>query len=172
MKLTAQLGEKEYQVTLVPDPGEGWILEIQEEGCEGNQRHEVQVLGQTGERWTLLVDSRIVDAMIEVDGLERRVEFDHRSYKVKVTSPRDRFAASVLHYEAVGAVQLKAQMPGKVITVLRRVGDDVTLGDPLVVIESMKMQNELLAPKSGRVSRCEVEEGRTVNAGDLLFEIE
>jgi biotin carboxyl carrier protein len=63
-------------------------------------------------------------------------------------------------------------MPGKVIAVLAQEGESVQVGQGLVIIEAMKMQNELKSPKSGTVMTCNVEEGAKISAGDLLFEIE
>ena len=65
-----------------------------------------------------------------------------------------------------------AQMPGKVVEVFKQQGDRVEAGQGLVVIEAMKMQNELKAPRSGLVKTCNVQAGRAVEGGQLLFEIE
>ena len=65
-----------------------------------------------------------------------------------------------------------AEMPGKVIRLLCEVGDEVALDQGLVVIEAMKMQNEIRAPKSGVVKEIGVEEGKRVNSGDFLLSLE
>jgi biotin carboxyl carrier protein len=65
-----------------------------------------------------------------------------------------------------------APMPGKVLRVLARAGDAVTLRQPLVVIEAMKMENELGSPKAGRVREVSVTEGESVEAGRLLVVVE
>jgi biotin carboxyl carrier protein len=63
-------------------------------------------------------------------------------------------------------------MPGRVIRVLAAVGDEVAAHQGLVVIEVMKMQNELKSPKAGRVARLTVEVGAAVQSGDVLVVIE
>jgi biotin carboxyl carrier protein len=67
-----------------------------------------------------------------------------------------------------GPVEVRAQMPGKVIKVLVEPGASVEAGQGLVVVEAMKMQNEMKAPKSGKVARVHAREGATVTAGEPL----
>jgi biotin carboxyl carrier protein len=71
-----------------------------------------------------------------------------------------------------GRVQIKASMPGKVVRVMVEAGALVETGDALVVVEAMKMQNELKSPKSGTVIEVRAETGATVNAGDVLVIVE
>jgi len=70
--------------------------------------------------------------------------------------------------EAEGRQQILAPMPGKVIRLLVNVGDEVDAGQGLVVVEAMKMQNEIRSPKKGKVERLEAKVGQPVNAGDVL----
>ncbi len=73
---------------------------------------------------------------------------------------------------ADGPKALKAPMPGRVIRVLVAVGDEVAAHQGLVVIEAMKMQNELKSPKAGRIARVAAQEGDTVQSGDVLVVVE
>jgi biotin carboxyl carrier protein len=70
--------------------------------------------------------------------------------------------------EAEGRQQILAPMPGKVVRLLVKVGDGVEAGQGLVVVEAMKMQNEIRSPKKGKVERLQAKEGQSVNAGDIL----
>lgn len=70
--------------------------------------------------------------------------------------------------EAEGRQQIVAPMPGKVVRLLVNAGDAVEAGQGLLVVEAMKMQNEIRSPKSGTVERILVAEGRAVNAGEVL----
>jgi biotin carboxyl carrier protein len=63
-------------------------------------------------------------------------------------------------------------MPGKVIRLLVSSGDTVETGQGLIVVEAMKMQNEIKSPKSGILERFLTKEGQTVNAGDILAWVE
>lgn len=70
--------------------------------------------------------------------------------------------------EAEGRQQIVAPMPGKVIRLLVNPGDEVEAGQGLVVVEAMKMQNEIRSPKKGKVERLQIKEGQNVNAGEVL----
>ena len=73
---------------------------------------------------------------------------------------------------AGGASRLSAPMPGKVVRVLVAAGDQVEARQPLVVVEAMKMENELTSPRAGTVAEVPVTEGMSVEAGRLLAVIE
>jgi biotin carboxyl carrier protein len=74
--------------------------------------------------------------------------------------------------QAGGRATLTSPMPGKVVRLLSAVGDEVTEGQGLLVVEAMKMQNEVQAPRAGKVTDLKVTEGQTVNAGEVLAVIE
>ncbi len=71
-----------------------------------------------------------------------------------------------------GPVEVRAQMPGKIVSLLVVPGQKVEAGQSLLVIEAMKMQNELKSPKAGTVSKLLVSEGETVRANHRLVVIE
>lgn len=73
---------------------------------------------------------------------------------------------------AGGKATLTAPMPGKIVRVLCAIGDEVEAQQGLLVVEAMKMQNEVQSPKSGKVTELRVSEGQTVNAGEVLAVIE
>jgi len=88
-----------------------------------------------------------------------------------INGSRARLAGSVSGAES-GAARLTAPMPGKVVRVLVAPGDTVEARQPLVVVEAMKMENEMTAPRAGTVTGVEVSEGMSVEAGRLLATIE
>jgi biotin carboxyl carrier protein len=71
-----------------------------------------------------------------------------------------------------GEQKITAPMPGRVVRVLVAVGDEVAAGQPVIVVEAMKMENELRSPKAGRVKTLAAESGMSVDAGRLLVVIE
>jgi biotin carboxyl carrier protein len=99
--------------------------------------------------------------------------------KLKLQASTQEFTAEVLdprvwsgrrhgHVEAEGRQQIVAPMPGKVVRLLVKEGDRVEAGQGLLVVEAMKMQNEIRSPKGGTVERVLAREGQPVNAGDIL----
>jgi len=83
----------------------------------------------------------------------------------------------VERFEAGGGTQegggmLRAPMSGRVIAVLARAGQEVAEGDPLVVLESMKMEMPLAAPCAGRIAELRVAEGQQLEAGQAILEVE
>ena len=108
---------------------------------------------------------------------------DGRSYEVRVegekatwrgrsfsTAPPESAASRSKNHS--GPVRISATMPGKVIRVLVEAGDTVEAGQGIVVVEAMKMQNEMKAPRSGIVKTLRAQPGATVSAGDLIALIE
>ncbi len=73
---------------------------------------------------------------------------------------------------ASGQIKLSSPMPGKVVRVLLSPGDEVAARQGVLIVEAMKMQNEVQSPKAGRVVEIKVSEGQTVNAGEALAVIE
>ncbi len=74
--------------------------------------------------------------------------------------------------DASGKAEIRTAMPGKVVRILKAVGDVVEKGDGIIVVEAMKMQNEMRSPKDGSVKEFRVAEGDTVAAGDVLVVVE
>ena len=70
-----------------------------------------------------------------------------------------------------GADAMPSPMPGNILRVLVNVGDTVTENQPLMILEAMKMENEIVAPKAGVVEGIHVKEGQVVNPGDALITI-
>ena len=93
-------------------------------------------------------------------------------YAVDVQDPRSlRTRRSAAGTEA-GPQKLTAPMPGKIVRILVAVGDEVKAGQGIIVMEAMKMQNEMKSPKDGKVQKILTSEGSTVNPGDTLAVIE
>ena len=89
-------------------------------------------------------------------------------FKAEVADPRAWRGRKHGAVEAEGRQKITAPMPGKVIRLLVKPGDKVEAGQGLLVVEAMKMQNEVKSPKTGTVEKLQAKEGQPVNAGDIL----
>ncbi|NWO21575.1 biotin/lipoyl-binding protein [Oribacterium sp. oral taxon 102] len=69
---------------------------------------------------------------------------------------------------AAGAVSVSAPMPGKILAVKKKVGEAVKAGDPILVLEAMKMENDIVAPQDGTIATIEVAVGDAVESGATL----
>lgn len=92
---------------------------------------------------------------------------DHE-FSAEVVDPRAWSGRRHGHVEAEGRQQIIAPMPGKVVRLLVKAGDKVEVGQGILVVEAMKMQNEVRSPKTGTVERLQAQEGQPVNAGQVL----
>ena len=104
-------------------------------------------------------------------GTGTEVWVNGRQFSMEVFDPRDLQSgpgAKANH----GRQEITASMPGKVIRVLVAQGDTVTEGQGLVVVEAMKMQNEMKSPRAGRVAEVRAQPDATVVAGEILIVVE
>jgi biotin carboxyl carrier protein len=97
-----------------------------------------------------------------------KLQTGSREFTAEVADPRAWSGRRHGSVEAEGRQQIVAPMPGKVVRLLVREGDRVEASQGLLVVEAMKMQNEIRSPKSGTVERVLTKEGQPVNAGDVL----
>jgi biotin carboxyl carrier protein len=94
------------------------------------------------------------------------------SYPIKLTDPKRLRSAQSGAQHDKGAARIVAPMPGKVVRVMVEAGAQVEAGASILVVEAMKMQNEMKSPKAGQVVSIHAQAGATVNAGDVLAIIE
>jgi biotin carboxyl carrier protein len=93
-------------------------------------------------------------------------------FRAEVRDPRSLRSRRATAGAEAGPARICAPMPGKVVRLLAAEGDEVEAGQGLVVVEAMKMQNEILATKKGKVTKIAVQDASAVNAGDLLAIVE
>jgi biotin carboxyl carrier protein len=124
--------------------------------------------------FSILVDNRCFDLDVIPDGDEIIVTSRGGTTRVTLvdTARRPRRGADAARAQAAGRVELRAMMPGRVVNVLVKAGDAVTFQQGVVVVEAMKMENELKSPKEGKVAEVKVAPGQTVEKGDVLIVIE
>jgi biotin carboxyl carrier protein len=161
-------------------------------------KFDVQISGKTytvelqreSDRWQISLDGVALDAdAVEISPNVFSVLLNGESYEVRLATASDgrltlqtrhhEFVAEVVDprawrgrrhgaLEAKGRQQIVAPMPGKVVRLLVKAGDKVEAGQGLLVVEAMKMQNEVRSPKTGTVERLLAKVGEPVNAGEVL----
>jgi biotin carboxyl carrier protein len=121
--------------------------------------------------YSVLLDGASYEIRLVETSQGQSAEAGGRRFEVEVRDPRDTSRSS---RAAVGSGRqnVAAPMPGKVVRVLVNVGDTVDAGQGLVVVEAMKMQNEMKASRPGRVIEIRASVGQTVGAGDPLLILE
>ena len=120
--------------------------------------------------YSVLVDGHSYDASVERTEQALIVTVDGHRFEIEVRDPR-RWSRVSGRAGAEGRETLAAPMPGKVVRVLVAAGDDVAPGQGLVVVEAMKMQNEIKSSRPGRVLAVHAQTGATVTAGEALVTI-
>ena len=120
--------------------------------------------------YSVLMDGRSYDARVEETPGGLVVVIDGYHFEVDVRDPR-RFRRKSAGHGGDGLQIVVAPMPGKVVRVLVAVGEAVEAGQGLLVVEAMKMQNEMKAGRAGTVLSLAVKEGATVTAGEALATI-
>jgi biotin carboxyl carrier protein len=107
----------------------------------------------------------------EVRVAGNEISIGQHRFLFEIDDPR-RWRRSSQAGGAHGRISITAAMPGKVVRVLVSAGDEVVTGQAILVVEAMKMQNELKAPRDGRVTAIEVRENDSVKAGAVLAIVE
>lgn len=100
------------------------------------------------------------------------VRAGNQNYDIKIYDPKRLRGSGAGGGQTEGASEIKTAMPGKVVRVLAEVGAEIKQGDGVIIVEAMKMQNEMKSPKDGVIKEIRFAEGATVNAGDVLAVIE
>jgi biotin carboxyl carrier protein len=150
-----QLGEGRYALTL------------------NGERHEVDAKTLEHGAVTMLVDGSSYNVELEPHGDEVAVLVKGQVTRIDVTDERRRrMRQAAGGFTAEGKQTISAPMPGKVVKVLVSLGDEVKEGQGLVVVEAMKMENELKSPKAGKVVELPAKEGTAVENGAKLVVVE
>lgn len=141
-------------------------------------------LKRIDERWECRLDGReLAIDCVQINRSQLSLLLNGRSFDVRrgaegtivvgtsVFSPQVKDARSWRRRGQLrqsGPLQLRASMPGKVVRVLAREGDAIAEGQGIIVVEAMKMQNEIKSPKAGTLQKVLVREGVNVNTGEGL----
>jgi biotin carboxyl carrier protein len=169
MKLTAQI------------ENERCALDIKREGSRltadvDGRKYEIAVREPERGVYLLICDGAVYECRVASEDAKHglfHVDTGNHAYELTLIDPKRLRAGQSVGAQVDGtAARIVAPMPGKVVRVLVEQGAEVEAGQGLVVVEAMKMQNEMKSPRAGRVAELPVAAGATVNTGDVLAVIE
>jgi biotin carboxyl carrier protein len=176
----------------LPRGGRGTRFQARIDGAEipvwveslGGTRYAVQIGDEVvvldarrleGGAWSVLCGTDVVDAIVDRDGEEPsvRVRTRERTVALEIEDERRQRRRLAVRGGAKGASgTIVAPMPGKIVKALVQPGDVVKAGQGVIVVEAMKMENELRAPRDGVVRSIEVQAGVTVEIRQVLVVID
>ena len=138
------------------------------------REYELEFQRQTDGGYLVLLDGLVFDCQVTTTSRKEHltVSFHDRSYSVAISDPKRLRGSNDSSDHHHGSAEILAPMPGKIVRVLVEVGAQIEKGTGVIVVEAMKMQNEMKSPKEGNVKAVTVKAGDTVNAGDVLAIVE
>ncbi|HEY0190326.1 MAG TPA: biotin/lipoyl-containing protein [Kofleriaceae bacterium] len=153
---------------MVDGPGQDGKFRISIDGAE----HEVDARPLRPGTWSLVIAGRsyVVDLDKRRTGIAASTGDSEAVLQVEDALRKRLASAAGVRVQATGE-SLRAPIAGKVVKVLVAVGDVVAAGTPVIVLEAMKMENELAAERGGTVSAIHKAAGQAINTGDLLVEL-
>lgn len=162
MKYITIINKKQFEIEILSD---GRLL------VNGVQ-HEVDFLELRNSLFSVIKDNRSLEIVIdETNPDQYEIMLGGRLYEGQVLDERAMLMINRKGGIKLNSGEVNSPMPGLIVEVRVNVGDSVAEGQTVVILESMKMQNELKAPRTGTVSQIAVNKGQTVEKGALLVVI-
>jgi len=164
MKYIATVEDKQFLVEVIDEKHvsvDGKVYEVDFESVSGQPVY------------SLIVDGKSHEAYVAQDDEHWQVLIRGRLYPILVEDERERRLRSAAGggVAETGEFLLRAPMPGLVVTILVEEGQPIQKGQVLLILESMKMQNELKSPRDGTVGRVRVKAGETVEQRQTLLSV-
>lgn len=168
MKLKAQLSDHEHEIVLDFESG---VVHTELD----SRPYEIEIRELGDGQYLLLEGTKIYKCRVEAK-LDSQNSFDvvlhGQTRQITIIDPKRLRGTHTAGAHHAGAAEIVSPMPGKIVRVLVEVGAEVETGTGIIVVEAMKMQNEMKSPKAGVVVSINAETGATVKAGDVLAVIE
>jgi biotin carboxyl carrier protein len=164
MKYVTTIGDTEFTIEII-DKGHislnGKVMDVDYESISGQPVY------------SLVIDGKSYEAYVYAGDNEWQVLLLGQQYPVRVENEREKRLRSAggSPLQESGEFQLKAPMPGLVIAIPAKEDQQIEKGQVLVILESMKMQNELKSPRTGKVERVKVKVGETVEQRQVLLTV-
>ncbi len=163
MNFSFWLEQKEYKINLEERAKNNLRVSVNEQGFDVS----VEFIGKN--ELLLKINGRVYNVVVNSNSLSHSVYVNGRLFKIEKRS-----ALEILKGEKGRSKkrEVKISMPGRVVQVITREGEEVQEGQAVLVLEAMKMQNEIKSPQAGKISQIRVQAGDYVEAGAILFAVE
>lgn len=168
MKLQAELNNENHEIEIKRD-GEKVFARVDD------REYELEASEVEPNVFLLKNDNKIYEVFVSPKSEQNApfsVKINNQDLEIKLIDPKRLRGAGASGGAADGIVEIKTAMPGKVVRVLAEAGTEINAGEGVIIVEAMKMQNEMKSPKDGMIKEIRFKEGATVNAGDVLAIIE
>lgn len=161
MKYVAIINNQQYEIEIDED---GKVL------IDGDER-DVDFLNLGGSLFSVITENKSLEAVIDDDEGRIAVMMGGRLFETQVLDERAILMMQRRGVQETGSGEVHAPMPGLIVEVTVQPDQEVEIGDTLIILESMKMQNELKSPIAGVVRSVQVAAGQAVEKNMLLVEI-
>jgi len=173
MRCDITVGDVIYQVEVTPVANDPPEQAAKRWSCRLNGRESVVEVVQIGPNTlSFLLEGKSVEVRREFSREQQQIFLNGSSYEVAVRDPRSLRSRKRMGSAGEGPQRLIASMPGKVMRILAREGDEISAGQGILVVEAMKMQNEIRSSKAGILKKLLAREGLNVNSGEILAIVE
>ena len=158
-------------VTIIND--QQYEIEIDNDGAVlvNGEVRDVDFLNLGGSLYSVITENKSLEAVIDDDEGKIAVMMSGRLFEAQVLDERAMLLMQRRGGQVARSGEVHAPMPGLIVEVTAAIDQAVTQGDTVIILESMKMQNELKSPADGVVRSIHVSAGQAVNKNDLLLEI-
>lgn len=167
MRYIATLGSTEHEIEIEELAVNSYAIKV------GDERFEADLRRVGTASFSVIVGNRSFDFDVVREGEDMIVASRNGATRLNlIDSSRRSGRAGSRKREITGRAEIKAAMPGRVVSVDVAVGDEVAIDQGVMIVEAMKMENEIKSPKAGKVVEIRVIAGQTVERGELLLVIE
>ena len=166
MKLIATVDGSEHAIDIPSNGGSPeWSCQIGETELRADLRQVEPGI------YSILLNGRSFEVQLENNGGRTYASVNGRRLAVEIRDPR-KMVRGTGGINVAGPQTIASPMPGKVVRLLVAEGDEVEAGNGLLIVEAMKMQNEIKSPKAGRVAAIHVSQGSAVGGGEAMMVVE
>ncbi len=166
MKFQVQVGQQNFEVE-VKKTNDNYSVRV------GDKNHNVDLIKDpSGILNSFIIDGNHYEALCTDQGDLITVEFQEKCYEVAVSQAERGRGSAIKPHATTGHQTITAPMPGLIKAIKVAPGDSVKAGDAVLILEAMKMQNELRSPVAAKIAEVLVKTGKAVEKGEKLIRLE